>query len=42
MGLTTALMASEVSLFDMNSWWWAIVKGVYWVINAKKLGGSRV
>lgn len=33
MGLSTALLASEVSLFDMNSWWWAICKGMYWVIN---------
>lgn len=33
MGLLTALLASEVSLFDMNSWWWAICKGMYWVIN---------
>ncbi len=34
MWLSTALLASEVSLFDMNSWWWQICKGMYWVINA--------
>lgn len=30
----TALLASEVSLFDPNSWFYAINKGVYRVINA--------
>lgn len=37
MGLSTALLASEVSLFDMNSWWWLICKGMYWVINSIEL-----
>lgn len=32
--LVSSLAASEVSLFDVNSWWWAIQKGLYWVINA--------
>lgn len=32
--MSNILLASEVSLFDMNSWWWAIVRGLYWVINA--------
>lgn len=30
----TALLASEVSLFDPNSWFFAIDKGVYWIVNA--------
>ncbi len=30
----TALLASEVSLFDPFSWFFAINKGVYWIINA--------
>lgn len=34
MGVQMALLAGEVSLFDMNSWWWAITKGLYWVIEA--------
>ena len=34
MGSQMALLAGEVSLFDMNSWWWAITKGLYWVIDA--------
>lgn len=33
MWLSSAILASEVSLFDMNSWWWQICKGLYWVIN---------
>lgn len=33
MCLSSAILASEVSLFDMNSWWWQICKGLYWVIN---------
>lgn len=34
MGFAGILAASEVSLFDINSWWWAIQKGLYWVISA--------
>lgn len=33
MCMSSAILASEVSLFDMNSWWWQICKGLYWVIN---------
>lgn len=33
-GFISILAASEVSLFDVNSWWWAIQKGLYWVIDA--------
>lgn len=34
MSLMSILSASEVSLFDVNSWWWTIQKGLYWVIDA--------
>ena len=30
----TALLAGEVSLFDPNSWFFAVCKGVYWIVNA--------
>ena len=30
----TALLAGEVSLFDPNSWFFAVDKGVYWIVNA--------
>lgn len=34
MNVLTTLAASEVSLFDVNSWWWAIQKGLYWIVAA--------